>query len=713
MSFISPWFLLGLMGIAIPVYLHLYYRKTPVRKEFPSLRLIRLSVEFVARRRKIRNLLLMALRICAIILAVMVLARPFVGQSASARASAANPTAFVVLLDNSMSMGSTHQGISVFNTARSRALEILDQMESGDKATVGFINDPGRLAFSQLTWDRDALKKSVANSSLTMAGTNLAASILPALKLLAPLKTYRRSVYVITDMTASAWKPFIEKYDLEAVEKGIDLIMVPVSGQAPDNMAITDIKVEAPVVMAGRQVPIKISVANHGGRQRKARLALSINGERKVEEGIEIEAGTAKEITLNLAFVKTGMNNVSASIPQDAMPFDDERSLAVRVFEPCRILLIKSQSQPNQPENRDDLFLRFALNPLNRSKDTNFIVESRGADEAANIDLQNYAAVFLINLRNLPEQLVKNLSNYLPAGGNVLFFLGDRVDPEWYNKNLVDNLGGAYVLPARLFKRVGNAVSKSVGYQMTDLDAGHPAFSIFSSDGNGDPGRAQIFEFFQVRPNPAALLLCRMSHGLPGIIEEKRGRGKSMLITFSADTSWTNWPIRATWLPFLHQTLISLITANELNLGEIRPGMPVSATISAREASRLMVKKPDGTSETLTTQPGTQGLVHFSTRDTETNGYYEILTGEKNHVLTAFAVNPPAEESNLERINLRMIPRFLPLTHDAGKGKSVGEKVTRLRDGYDLSWAALLALIILAVAESWFANIPTSKRANQ
>ncbi|NCB39836.1 MAG: hypothetical protein EOM80_13815, partial [Erysipelotrichia bacterium] len=137
MSFISPWFLLGLLGIVIPVYLHLYYRKTPVRKEFPSLRLIKLSMEYVARRRKMRNLLLLLLRVLTVILVVMALSRPFIGQSASAGVSSATPAAFVVLLDNSMSMGCTHQGISVFNTARSRALEILEQMQAGDKATVG------------------------------------------------------------------------------------------------------------------------------------------------------------------------------------------------------------------------------------------------------------------------------------------------------------------------------------------------------------------------------------------------------------------------------------------------------------------------------------------------------------------------------------------------------------------------------------------------
>jgi len=710
MTFASPWFLLGILGIAVPIYLHLYYRKTPVRKDFPSLRLIRLSVEFVARRKKVRNLLLMALRIAAIILVVMSLARPFLGQSASARNSSDTPAAFVVLLDNSMSMGCTHQGISVFNTARARALEILDQMQPGDRATVGLINDPGRLIFPQLTWDQEALKKSISNIPLSMAGTSMASSLLPALKLLSPLKAYRRAVYVITDMTESSWQPFIEKYDLARVEPGIDLIMVPVGDTAPDNMAVTGIEVEAPVVMSGRQVPLKVTLANFSQRNRKARVTISINGERKLEEEVEVEANAVKDAKVMANFSATGMNQVTAAIQSDAMPFDDQRHLAVRVFEPCRVLLIKPDSLPGQPENREDIFVRFALNPLNRSKDNNFAVDSRSAAEARGADLRNYAVVCLINQRHLEPDLIKRLSEYLLSGGNLITFMGNRVEPEWYNKNLIDDLGGAYLLPARVYKRVGNAVSRSVGYQMTDIDTGHPAFSIFASDGTGDPGRAQIFEFFQVRPNPSALLLARMSHGLPGIVEEKRGRGRSMLVTFSADNSWTNWPVRPTWLPFLHQTLIAMITANELAIGSIRPGMPVSATITSDDARDMQLKQPDGTLLKIAVQTGAQGLVHFTSRDTDQTGYYQILSDGGKRTLSAFAVNPPPEESKLERINLRRIPRFIPLAHEPGSGRSVKEKVSLLRDGYDISGAALLTLLLLAVLESWFANLPTARR---
>ncbi|MBQ3644901.1 MAG: BatA and WFA domain-containing protein [Candidatus Riflebacteria bacterium] len=708
MNFASPWFLLGLFGIAVPIWLHLYFKKTPVIKDFPSLRLIMKSVEYLSRQKKIRNLLLMALRIILLFLAVMALARPFIGQSAGAGVSSSAPTAFVILLDNSMSMGSTYQGVSVFNTARARALDILEQMNPSDKATVGFVNEPGGLVFPQLTWDKEALRQSISNAKLTSAGTDIASALLPALELLVPLNGYRRTIYVVTDMTESAWKPFVERYDLERIDKGIDLVMVPVGGTTPENMAVTGLETEASVVMLGRKIPLKVTVANYTNKKQTAKISISINGERRIGSEVEIEANSEKICSLDCSFSKTGMNHLEASIQNDAMPSDDQRHLAVRVFEPCKILLVKPENAGNT-ENNDDIFIKFALNPLNRSKENIFVVESRLTSEITNVEPSNYSAVILLNQRHLPENFIKKLSDYMLAGGNIITFLGDRVEPDWYNKHLSDNLGGGYLLPARIFKRVGNSVSKSVGYQLTDIDIGHPAFSIFGKDGNGDPSRAKIYEFFQVRPNPTAMLLCRMSHGLPGIIEEKRGRGRSLLVTFTADNKWSDWPIKPTWLPFLHQALIAMVTANDLTINGARPGMPISATITANKEEKVILKHPDGKQESIDNLTAGKGIIHFTTRNTELPGYYELIVGNK--LISAFAVNPPPEESYLARINLRKIPRFIPLEQEVGKGKTVKEKVTILRDGYDMSGLAIWLLIILALVESFFANKPIEKKA--
>jgi hypothetical protein len=234
--------------------------------------------------------------------------------------------------------------------------------------------------------------------------------------------------------------------------------------------------------MTGRKVPLKVTLANHSSRSRRVRVTIAVNGERKQDDELEIEANAVKEAVIQCAFADNGMNRVTASIQNDAMPFDDERHLAVRVFEPCRILLIKPDSN-GSAENREDIFVRFALNPLNKNKDNNFVVETRSSSEARNIDPEGYAAIFLLNQRHLDAALITRLSQYMMRGGNIVTFLGDKVEPDWYNKNLADDLGSGYILPARFSSA---SATPSVVIRISINRSGcrvSRAFSIFARDG--------------------------------------------------------------------------------------------------------------------------------------------------------------------------------------------------------------------------------------
>lgn len=707
MSFISPWFLAGMLAIAIPIYLHLFHKKNPIIQAFPSLRLIKDSIEHLAKRKKLRNLLLMALRVFAIILVVLALARPFIGKSASANISNQTPSATIILLDNSMSMSKLSKGVSAFNTAKTKALEIIAQMQPQDIATVGFINEPGGLALSQLTWDKEALKKIVANAQPTIRGTDLAGAIAPSLKLLTPLKTHKKALFVISDMTSNAWEPFISKYDIAEIDKSIDLILVPVGGSEADNTAVTALSIENPIVMTKQETKVKAVLANYSGTSKKIRATLAINKERKAAQEIDLEKNTEKEIIFTTSFTNSGVNHLSVAISGDTMLADNERHMVVKAYDPCKILIIKPETLAGEKEGQEDLFLRFAINPLNKTKNNNFITETRATNELNNLKLRSYAAIILADIRRLDEEFIKNLSNYVLAGGNLISFLGNRCQPDWYNESLYNNLGGAYILPAKLHKRVGNAVSKNVYYQLTDLDTGHPSFKLFASEENGEPSRARIYEFFQATPNEQALVLARMSHGFPAIIEEARGAGKSMLVVFPADTKWSNWPLRPTWLPFLHQTLISMITSKDISINNAKPGIPISISVYNSDA-KLFLNTPDQQVLPLDLHKSSSIASHIIVRETELGGYYSI-GAQGAEPIAAFAVNPPPEESNLTRINIRNIPRFITIK-ETSSSDSIKSSVANLRDGYDLSLITLVTLILLALVENYLANLPIKKR---
>ena len=104
MSFLTPLFLVGLAGLAIPVILHLIQKERKNVVQFPSLMFLRRVPYQSVRRRRIRHWLLLFMRLAALALIVLAFARPFLRRTEiSAAASGAREV--VILLDRSYSMG--------------------------------------------------------------------------------------------------------------------------------------------------------------------------------------------------------------------------------------------------------------------------------------------------------------------------------------------------------------------------------------------------------------------------------------------------------------------------------------------------------------------------------------------------------------------------------------------------------------------------------
>ena len=70
MSFLTPLFLIGLAGLAVPVLLHLIQRERKQVVQFPSLMFLRRIPYQSVRRRRIRNWLLLLMRAAALALIV-------------------------------------------------------------------------------------------------------------------------------------------------------------------------------------------------------------------------------------------------------------------------------------------------------------------------------------------------------------------------------------------------------------------------------------------------------------------------------------------------------------------------------------------------------------------------------------------------------------------------------------------------------------------
>src|SRR5215210_8966345 len=103
MAFLNPFFLIGALAAGIPVLVHLVRRTRARRVEFASLMFLRRIEQKTVRRRKLRNLLLLAMRCAALMLLALAFARPYFTFQKPVNAST-DRRASVILIDGSYSM---------------------------------------------------------------------------------------------------------------------------------------------------------------------------------------------------------------------------------------------------------------------------------------------------------------------------------------------------------------------------------------------------------------------------------------------------------------------------------------------------------------------------------------------------------------------------------------------------------------------------------
>src|SRR5580658_8677876 len=101
MGLFAPWFLAGLAGLALPLYLHLLKRQKNPPRPVPSLLFWEHRTQASTRHRRLHYLLLLSLRLALLFLLILAFANPFINRSAAALAS---NRIVMLVIDNSFSM---------------------------------------------------------------------------------------------------------------------------------------------------------------------------------------------------------------------------------------------------------------------------------------------------------------------------------------------------------------------------------------------------------------------------------------------------------------------------------------------------------------------------------------------------------------------------------------------------------------------------------
>lgn len=331
MSFIHPLALLGLAAAAIPALLHLLQRRVPPELDFPAVRYLSAAERESARRLRLRHLLLLILRTALIVVIVLAAARPLV-RVRGVGGGAHEPTALVVILDNSPSSGAVVDGRLVLDRLRVMARSSIARTTTADR--VWLMLSDGVLRGGT----REALLATIDSTRSGWQRLDLVQAVQRAAQLVQAQPLPAREVHVLSDLQRTAVAA-----GRASVARGVR-VLVSAPGRPAANRGIATVAVSegAAVITlsgssaAGSEVPpVPVTIRIGGGRRGEVTArGLGTGGGGGGGGG----AGASLSIALPLQALAPGWWVGEAQLEPDELRADDHRPFAWRVAPPARVL---------------------------------------------------------------------------------------------------------------------------------------------------------------------------------------------------------------------------------------------------------------------------------------------------------------------------------------------------------------------------------------
>ena len=534
MSFLFPAFLLGAVAIAIPILLHLVRRERGPVVPFSAVRFVRRSEAVRTRRPRLRELLLLALRVAALLLLTVAFARPFVDDGAPARPIT------VVAIDRSLSMSAPEQ----MERAHVLAAAAIAGAPAGHQVAVVAFDDRAAVV-REATDDRSSAVAAVESVSPTAGATRYAAALSAAVGVLGDRSG---RIVVVTDLQGAGW-PAAAPISVPA--SAVELAVV---APVPGNLAVT--------AVARSGAGVSAVVRNAADAPRDALVLLSVDDAVVETRVVALDPG-ASEVRFERVLPEAGVAAVEV-VDREGYAGDNRRYLLLDPLPPARVLAVVNGGRRGTGAFFIDRALAAGV------EDTPVVLQVRAPSSVSSLDARVWEemdAVLILGTDGLDRGTRERLAGFVRAGGGLLVAAGPGVEPAL----AADVIGGGVRMdfepgPGERLRR----------WVTTDLR--HPLFRALreAAAALGEVsfrGAAAVDE-------SGARTLGRFDDGTPALVEYDVGEGRALLLASDLNGAWNDFPRRPEFAPFVQETVRYLAgqprRAREFLVADVPRGIPAA-----------------------------------------------------------------------------------------------------------------------------------------
>ena len=662
MHYLYPAFLFALISLAIPVIIHLFNFRRYQKTYFSNVQFLKEIQEQQASRRNLKERLILAARLLALLFLVLAFARPFIpGKNIT---NAGKQQMVSIFVDNSYSMQALNKEGTLLDEAKRRAKEVASAYNINDRFQLLTQDFEGK---HQRFLSRDEFNDAVDAVKVSPQSRGLQQIVGRQQSLLNTQPNAIRSVYLISDFQKNM-------SDGKAVrtDSSIHISLVQLKASELPNVAVDSVALLTGVHRSGENEKFVVRLHNYAGEKaEKIPLKLLINKEQKALGSFTIGPRSVQNDTLSFSGLKSGWQRAEIQLQDNPVTFDNQFYFTFNVKQQMPVLLIDGGTA--------NPFLKavFSTDPFFAAKRT----------DEGNVDyagLNAYPLVILSDVKALSAGLAQQLKTYVSKGGTLVVFPSTETDLANY-KVFLQSMGAAY--PEKLITEAT---------KVSSLNLQNPVFKNIFESYPQNPDLPVIKKYYQLNSNGKGESLMELPGRQPFWSEYNSGKGKAYVSAVALNDDFSNLQRHALLVPIMFR--IALLSGHDqplfytLGADESIEVPPVQST----EKQVLKLVKGDLTIIPDVRQQEGSTLLYVSDQLHET-GNYELK--KQDSTLSVLAFNDNRKESDMSYLsgdNLKQVFSGASTFLQPGQASIKGE-VSDLNFGLQL-WklCIILALVFLA-----------------
>ncbi|MFC0517824.1 BatA domain-containing protein [Mucilaginibacter angelicae] len=517
MYFLYPAFLFALLSLAIPVVIHLFNFRKYKKVYFSNVQFLKEVQEQQASRRNLKERLILASRLLALLFLVLAFARPYIPGAQNANAG--KQQVISVFVDNSYSMQTLNREGSLLDEAKRRAKEIASAYNINDRFQLLTQDFEGK---HQRLLSRDEFNDAVDAVMASPQSRNLQQVISRQENLLESQPEAVKSIFIISDFQKNKNDKPVK------ADSSISINLVQLKAGSLPNVAVDSVWLLSAVHRPGESEKLVVRLHNYAAEKaEKIPLKILINGQQKALGSFSINAREVQNDTLSFSGLKAGWQRGEIQLQDNPVTFDNEFYFSFNVKQQMPVLLIDGGT-PNP-------YLKAVF-----ASDA-FFAATRVAD--GNVDyaaLNTYPIIIISDIKTIATGLAQQLRTYVTKGGTLVVFPSGEADLANYKAFLLA-LNTGY--PEKL-------VTQDV--KVASINRQSQVFKNVFESFPQSPDLPLVKKYYQLsKSSTKQESLMNLATGEPFWEGYSSGRGNVYICTVPLNEDFSNLPRHALFVPVL------------------------------------------------------------------------------------------------------------------------------------------------------------------